>query len=511
VILRLLCPMVVMMLAVQAPLAAGSRHAPKQNAPPVPISILINGTALPVDPPPRYVHANLLVPVRKILDALGLPFDRAGNTITTTVSDRSVALVPGSRRAVVNGGVVVLETAPLEIKGILYAPLRFFTDAIGAQAHYDPRSKVVEITSSLVGHSGVVNAQGANREYMGIVEAVDNDSQPPSITVSEGASVKTVSIRGNPRVAITDVVANTSVAGALQDVHVGDYAKIAVRKDGTIEHIVDSFASRHEEIAAMAGNTLVLADGHVITPTGVTSLSLNGEGAKVSDLAVGDDVVVRYNLDTAEVREIIASRRPSRALPGAGSVAITSIEPSAARALRPGDSFEVVLKGSPHGQASYDIGSYFTNLPMSESQFGVYSARYTVPQGANFAAAPLFGHLAVGGTAAPRAQSQTEISAASTPPGIVDFAPDQSQVINNNQPSIYATFAAGVIPVNTSSIVLVVNGHDLTASATRTAAFIEYHSAVEFSDGPVHVTVRVSDTAGNTATKAWTFFVKSHQ
>ena len=81
--------------------------------------------------------------------------------------------------------------------------------------------------------------------------------------------------------------------------------------------------------------------------------------------------------------------------------------------------------------------------------------------------------------------------------------------MNNSRPSIYATFASGVVPVNPSSAKIEVNGHDVTSAATRSDRFIDYMPQVDYRNGPVRVVVRVSDEAGNTATKSWTFYIKS--
>lgn len=478
---------------------------------PAPITVTINGAPLSIDPAPRYVHGRLLVPVRHILEALGLSFNRVGNRIVTQVGAKTIWLVPGSKRASVNGAPVLLDSPPLELRGVLFAPLKFLTAGLGATASFDPKMERVEITSSEIGQSSTVaDGSGGTREYHGIVQAVDNDSRPPSITVTNGASVKTIRVGYSAAVVIDDVVANTSVSGTLQDVHVGDYAKIEVGKDNNVKRVVDAFASRQGTIAALSGNTIVLSSGNVIVPTGVTSLSLNGAGASVSDLQIADEVRVRYNLETSEVREIIATRKAVGTAPPPGPVSIVSIEPSTSRPLRPGESFDVVLKGTPGGSATYDVGAYYTNIPLAEGAPGVYTARYTIPRGVNFTAAPLFGHLRARDIDAPRAQSTIEISASSTPPGIMDFAPDQGQTVNTSQPSIYATFAAGAVPVNVSSIALVINGHDVTSSATRTATFIEYHPLLTYADGGVHVTVRVADLAGNTASKSWTFSIQTH-
>src|SRR5262249_39182266 len=149
------------------------------------------------------------------------------------------------------------------------------------------------------------------------------------------------------------------------------------------------------------------------------------------------------------------------------------------------------------------------NQAMHESSPGVYIGTYIIPQGANFRSAPLIGHLAVGGTSARDAQAGAAISASSTPPGIGDFAPDAGSTVNTTKPAIYATFAADAVGVNPSSALLWVNGRDVTSECVRTPQFIQYLPSYSYPDGPVRVTVRVSDRAGNTTTKSWTFTIKA--
>jgi hypothetical protein len=44
----------------------------------------------------------------------------------------------------------------------------------------------------------------------------------------------------------------------------------------------------------------------------------------------------------------------------------------------------------------------------------------------------------------------------------------------------------------------------------RTRQFIQYFPPYAYTDGPVHVTVRVADGAGNATTKSWTFTIRTH-
>jgi hypothetical protein len=502
----MLCTVIATGAVHKPPHKQAARHVGKQV---LPIALVLNGTKLSVNPPPVFYKYHLLVPVRRILSALGLSFEKEGRNVRTYAGAKTITLVIGSTQAYVDNQPVDLDAPPVEIKNTLYAPLRFFTEALGAQAVFNRQTNSVEVISTLVGRSGsgIVETDGGV-QIMGTVTALDLTSSPPTVTLTYGASVRTLQIRPDVHVIVQDVNSGTSNAGDLEQVHSGDYAQVRLDRSGQIKQLIDAYGSRTGTVAAVAGGQLVLADGHVIAPVRSTTISLNGANAGVEQIAVGDQVMVRYNIDSSEPREIIATRASSGSPAPSTGVTISAITASPSHALRQGDTLSVTMHGTAGGQASYDIGPYIRNLSLTESSPGVYTGSYTIPRGVNFAGAPVFGRLNVRGTEAPQAESQTTVSVATEPPDIIDFAPDTGATVNNSRPSIYATFSSGTVPVNASSERLIVNGHDLTSSSTRTARFIDYTPGIDYPAGPMHVTVSVADTAGNVATKSWTFFIK---
>jgi hypothetical protein len=127
----------------------------------------------------------------------------------------------------------------------------------------------------------------------------------------------------------------------------------------------------------------------------------------------------------------------------------------------------------------------------------------------NFAQMPVYGHLSAGGVATTQ-EAVNKISAATIAPQITDIAPAGGQVVNNNKPSIYATFAAPTdLGIDPRTVTLKVNGKDVTSSVTRTSSFVTYTSGVPLPDGQVNVTVAVADFAGNEASRSWTFTIQT--
>ena len=488
---------------------AGAAPAPKSVKPPSTISIVINGDALPLDPPPKFERGRLFVPVRRTIEALGLDFNRDGKRISTQVGARTVSMTIGSRVAQVDGDTVMLDASPIEIKDVLYAPLRFFTDALGAQATYDRKTNAVTIVAELVGRSNSGTLTGSDSiQRFGTVSAIDVNSDPPTVTLIDNSAVRTIPIARNAEIDMHDVDANVTQPGELGDVRPGDFARVYMQKNGHVVRVEDAYGSHNGRIAATTSDEFVLDDGHVISPSRTTQISLNGQNAQLADLQVGDRVTVRYNVETNEVRQLLVSRAVAAvAGAAAGGPAIASVDVNSDRALRPGDSVDVALRGTPQGAATFDIGPYATNLAMAERAPGVYSSTYPIPRGANFTEVPVIGHLRVGNRNAPDVQAVRTISVSSTPPGIADFAPDNGALVNTSHPAIFVTFAADAVPVNPSSILLWVNGRDVTANCVRSEQFIQYMPSYSYPNGPVHVTVRVADRAGNTTTKSWTFTI----
>jgi hypothetical protein len=485
--------------------AAAPAASPKPSGA---ISIVINGDRLPIDPPPLMRNDLLFVPVRRTLAALGLPFEISGKQIATQIGSRSVSLTIGSRIATIDGAPLQLDAPTIEIKNVLYAPLRFFTDALGAQARFDRRANTVSIVAQLIGRTAasLVSVRGGY-ERAGTVAAVDVLSNPPTLTLGYASGPKIVPISPNAIVEMQDVNANVTTPGELGDVRPGDFARIDLQKNGRVERVVDLFGSRYGRIVAVAGKQCVLDDGQVIEAGRTTEVALNGKAAAFSDLRPGDVVSVRYNVETNEVREVLASR--AAASPAPSGAPALSVSDDATGPLRAGETLRVVLHGPPNGAATFAIGSYVTNQAMAQSTPGTYEGSYTIPRGASFAAVPVIGQLSLPGQPVLQASAAEPLSASGTPPGIADFAPGEGAVINTSRPAVYAAFAAGAVAVDPSSATLWIDGRDVTSECLRTAQFIQYLPSYSYRDGAVRVTVQVADRAGNVTRKSWTFAIKT--
>ncbi|MEW6280177.1 MAG: copper amine oxidase N-terminal domain-containing protein [Candidatus Eremiobacterota bacterium] len=111
--------------------------------------VVVDGRELTFDQPPITEGGRLLVPLRGIFESLGadvvyLPSDR---TIRATRGTTRVELPLGSRVASVNGRLLSLDVPARSLGGRTLVPLRFVSEALGAEVSWAAASQTVSIVS----------------------------------------------------------------------------------------------------------------------------------------------------------------------------------------------------------------------------------------------------------------------------------------------------------------------------------------------------------------------------
>jgi len=127
------------------------------------VKVLVNEKELSFDVPPVIEEGRTLVPLRAIFEALGAEVDWDGDTktVTATKGAITISLTIGEKTAYKNGGAVVLDVPGRIIEGRTLVPLRFVSEALGAEVEWEASTRTVTITSGESSGSEAVHFSGS--------------------------------------------------------------------------------------------------------------------------------------------------------------------------------------------------------------------------------------------------------------------------------------------------------------------------------------------------------------
>jgi hypothetical protein len=118
-----------------------------------PISAILDGRALAFDVPPAVIDGRTMVPMRVIFEALGaeIYWDGRTQTITATASGLEIISQIGDMYIFVNGARTRMDVAPVIMNGRTLVPVRFVSEAFGAEVVWDGENRIVSIYSAISG------------------------------------------------------------------------------------------------------------------------------------------------------------------------------------------------------------------------------------------------------------------------------------------------------------------------------------------------------------------------
>jgi hypothetical protein len=482
------------------------------------VRVVVDGTAIAFDQPPVTIGGRVLIPLRGVFERLGavVQWNPASNSVLATRGTSQIQLTIGSRAAFVNGRQVLLDVPPMVVGGRTLVPLRFVSEAMGASVDWEPSTRTVFITSGAgaPGTPAPPVVQPPQQPFppvpsQSVIQAtvVRVDVQTSRLYIQRGDQVHTIIITPDTAITRTDTATGAGGAVALGELRRGDAVQVTVDTQGRAIIVRATTREIAGRVEAVSGRTILLAGGQAFTLPDDAVVTVDGRTVALSDLRAGMEVRVRLNPTTNAVVEVTA-RAAAGPTPPSGQVRIRSITHSADRPLRAGETLTVTIRGTPGGQATFDIFGVAQGVAMSEVSPGVYRGSYRIQANDNVLSAGVFGHLRVGGQEAVLVQAGELVSIDARAPVIRTRVPAPSAVINNTRPNILITFddqnGSGVDPANSA---LVVNGQNVTASAAWSETAVAYTPPQSLAQGVINVRTVLRDHAGNQTTDTYAFSI----
>jgi hypothetical protein len=174
----------------------------------------------------------VLVPLRGIFEAMGagVKWDSATQTVTATKEKKTVVLFIGQTQAKVDGMDVRLDAPAMIVNGATLVPLRFVSEALGADVNYKPSMQLVAIKTS--DDNMAVDTNDMARE-----EIVQAYTVVPVVLNSEITSTKAK--KGDRFIAKVEVADGETYAGIPAGSYVEGHVAEARPKKGDEPGVID--------------------------------------------------------------------------------------------------------------------------------------------------------------------------------------------------------------------------------------------------------------------------------
>lgn len=452
--------------------------------------------------PPLLIQGNLMVSLDSLLFLVGGQVtitDAQAGVLTVTRGPITLTLTMGQRVFKIGYDDATFDWPPINLDGIAYVDAQAIAKAFGGQYSWNRQTLTGNITLKTLGLGGDAKKGSLVQLYPG----------SPSFFMVKLEGAETVSaFVGADNIQYFQLGAGGTLEPANASViHVGDQIEFTLDANGRIARILCTRLQVSGTVDAVAGGRILLADGQIFTlANDVAVTTSDGKAVNLNFLRRGDKVVLTVSPGDRTVQSIVLD------LGGTGTATspeprITAIAPDEPGPWKAGGQVRVRMRGTPGGQASFDIGDIIRGIPLAENAAGDYRGTYTVRAGDNLTSAPLTGHLRVGGTDAPALVSDQRITLDTTDPLILSVVPDQGDRTEDPSPTIQVRYSdpngSGVDPAR---VRLRVDNADVTPKATVDSASLTYPAA-NLAVGDHRLDITVTDLAGNSVSRRVVFTV----
>lgn len=114
---------------------------------PAPIKVLVNGKNVLFDQNPKIINGRVMVPMRAILEQMGvlIEWDNSTNTLTAKKDNKTLLLQQDSATAIMDGQPIGMDVPVQVIEGRTFAPTRYIAEWLGAKINWDDDKRIITI------------------------------------------------------------------------------------------------------------------------------------------------------------------------------------------------------------------------------------------------------------------------------------------------------------------------------------------------------------------------------
>lgn len=453
--------------------------------------------------PPVLVQGNLMVSLDSLLFLLGgeaTVTDAEAGIITVTRGTVTLTLTMGQTAFRVGYQDATFNWPPFKLDDVVYVEAQGIAKALGGQYSWNVKIFTGNVVLKVLGLGGDGKKGSLVQMYPG---------NPPFFMVKLEGSDEVSAFVGADNIQYFQLAADgTLVSANAAVVHVGDQIEFTTDANTRIARILATRLQVAGVVEAVAGGRILLADGQIFTlGAAVPVVTSDNKPVDLTFLRRGDKVVLTVAPGDRTVQSVLLDLGGGTTPPTTTDRQITAIAPDDPGPWKAGGQVRVRMRGTPGGQASFDIGDVIKGVALTENAAGDYRGTFTVRAGDNLTSALLTGRLRVGGVQATPLVSDQRITLDTTDPTIISVTPDQADRTEDISPVIQVHYSdpngSGADPAR---VTLRLDNTDVTAKSVIDGAALNYQ-APNLAVGDHRLDITVVDLAGNAVTRRVVFSV----
>lgn len=265
-------------------------------------SVVINGTPLVTSRLPVNMRGNLMLPMRDVFEALNseIKWFAAERKVMATRGHTVIELWLDVPFATINGQRVSLPMAPTLLNAATYVPLRFPAEAFGGSVNWDgaTRTAFIDIPPAEGGTTPppVVTPPAVQETILqGLLMQIFETPRRQVLMQDAAGNLKPVPLTDQTLV-LRGKEGDEPQPAILSDLRAGDALTVTQGADGQVLRIVAVYGELAGTVLAVAGNTLMLADGSTMSlANNLRVLDAAGKATNRAALKQGANITLFYD------------------------------------------------------------------------------------------------------------------------------------------------------------------------------------------------------------------------
>ena len=276
------------------------------------IRVNVNGESVDfTNGEPVESEGRILVPLRGVFEKLGasVTYETDSRTIRAVRGETTIMLRPGEETAEINGEIRPISSPAQIVNGAAVVPLRFISEALGAQVKWDPNNYEVAVNTDAQTAVQLPTAPGSDA-VTGTVTGLYPEANVITVRQAGGDNVRVplASEVSTTRKTLGDspdsnATTQTALVFAAGSTRLGEQVTIQRNTSGLGEQIsVDTDLRRGEiksieSLPTTGGNQITLTDGNVIALAPNAPVTFGDRPVPLSSLKPSEKVVIRLSAD----------------------------------------------------------------------------------------------------------------------------------------------------------------------------------------------------------------------